>query len=81
MLKILILFFRQLGFDDGVAISYSKFGYVEPNFVMDDVHCKGDEEKIQDCSYTKNHNCGATEAAGVECNCRFNLFSIENLFF
>ena len=73
---------RQLGFDDGVAISYSKFGYVEPNFVMDDVHCKGDEEKIQDCSYTKNHNCGASEAAGVECTyLHISFFRIQNLFF
>ena len=34
---------------------------------MDDVQCSGTETALSHCSYTRNHNCGHCEDAGVVC--------------
>merc|ERR1719186_726330 len=58
---------RQLGYDDGVATIKSQFGAVENEFSMDDVNCNGNENQLQDCQYTTQHNCGINEGAGAIC--------------
>ena len=60
---------RMLGYNSNGAIakSGSTYGSVPTNFVMDDVHCIGTEETLEDCNYSPTHNCGRHEGAGVIC--------------
>ena len=59
---------RQLGFAGGRA-TVASFGDVyTSNFAMDDVHCEGDEEHLQDCSYRSVDDCNISEGAGVICH-------------
>lgn len=59
---------RQLGFAQGNATTESLFGVVyTSNFAMDDIHCEGDEEHLQDCSYDSVDDCNIWEGAGVIC--------------
>ena len=45
--------------------------YIEgDNFVMDDVQCKGNEARLQECKHSSSHDCDLTEAAGVICHPR-----------
>ena len=60
---------KQLGYASVVsATQYSKFGRVPADFRMDDVQCTGEESNLLNCTHTKNHNCGASEGAGVICS-------------
>ena len=57
----------QLGFTGGRVAGW--FGdALKSNFAMDDIHCEGDEEHIQDCSYRSVDNCNIAESAGVRCH-------------
>ena len=61
---------RQLGFSGLARVtSNSHFGSVPSSFVMDDVECNGDEDRLEDCSATWNYedNCSGSEGAGVVC--------------
>ena len=59
---------RQLGYYglDRVT-TRSRFGQVSSNFAMDDVHCSGDEKRLEDCPYNPSSTCLASEGAGVVC--------------
>ena len=58
----------QLGFAGGRATP-DNFGDVyTSDFAMDDIHCEGDEEHLQDCSYSSVDNCNIGEGAGVICH-------------
>ena len=59
---------KQLGFSSGIARWESAFGSVPTQHAMDDVQCTGDEDTIQQCTYSLNENCDSTEGAGVECS-------------
>ncbi|XP_064631016.1 lysyl oxidase homolog 2-like [Lineus longissimus] len=62
---------RQLGFQG--AKNVTTRGHfktiMERKIWMDNVECKGDEEHVKDCRFNGwgQHNCDATEAAGVVC--------------
>jgi hypothetical protein len=58
---------RQLGFNTTIARTESYFGSVPGEFAMDGVICVGNEETIQQCSYSTQDDCGPDEGAGVEC--------------
>ena len=58
---------RMLGFSGGRAVTHSHFGNVGNMFIMDDVICSEDDTSILDCEFAKDHNCRASEAAGVIC--------------
>ena len=46
----------------------SEFGDVPNNFIIDNVQCGGSENALLDCKYSKYHNCGVKEGAGVVCS-------------
>jgi len=63
---------RELGFSG--VVTYKKrsyFGRVPDDFVMDNVHCTGNEARLHDCRHRDVHNCRGHEGAGVIC--RSNL--------
>ena len=43
----------------------SEFGDVPNNFIIDNVQCGGSENALLGCKYSKYHNCGVKEGAGV----------------
>ena len=59
---------RHLGYLGAVRFTReSEFGRVDAVFAMDDVHCQGNETRIEDCSFSPTDDCGADEGAGVVC--------------
>ena len=46
----------------------SEFGDVPNNFIIDNVQCGGSENALLSCKYSKYHNCGVKEGAGVVCS-------------
>ena len=60
----------MLGFNAefAVATNKSEYGNVEPNFIMDEVKCNGNEETLEDCEHNLTHDCKRKEAAGVICS-------------
>ena len=62
---------RELGFHEVERITKeSQFGKVSVNFIMDNVECIGTEERLFNCTYNSDDDCGATEGAGVVCDKR-----------
>ena len=61
---------KMLGFNAeyAVATNKSEYGNVEPNFIMDEVKCNGNEETLEDCEHNLTHDCKGKEAAGVICS-------------
>jgi len=58
--------YMKLGFDYGEPTSRSHFGYVDDNFIMNDVICSGNESLIWDCEYTLEvADCQRLSGAGV----------------
>ena len=59
---------RQLGYSRSsssnteVLIENREFPYL-----IDDVECTGDEEKLIDCTHTSRHNCGSGEHVQISC--------------
>ena len=45
----------------------SEFGDVPNNFIISNVNCGGSENALLGCKYSKSHNCGVREGAGVVC--------------
>ena len=58
---------RELGFNGGQYTTKSHFGKVSDDFMMDEVKCKGNEEKLLDCNYKTEDDCGGKEGLGVIC--------------
>ena len=58
---------RELGYNGGQYTKESHFGKVSDDFMMDDVKCKGTEEKLLDCPHMTKDNCGGKEGLGVIC--------------
>ena len=58
---------RELGYDGGQYTKESHFGKVSDDFMMDDVKCKGTEEKLLDCPHTTEDDCKGSEGLGVIC--------------
>ena len=53
---------RQLGYSNGIATRYHYFGKVTGDFVMNNVNCSGEENRIQECPYSTQNNCSGGEA-------------------
>lgn len=59
---------RELGFGPAVsAPGVASFGEGTGRILMDDVDCNGHETSLVSCEYSRNHNCGHSEDAGVVC--------------
>lgn len=61
---------KQLGFDTLQTLGYSKnlFGTDKyPAFVMKELQCNGQEEKLEDCSYNLEYESKANAVASVFC--------------
>jgi len=59
---------KLLGFQTAViATKSSEFGLVPQNFIMDNVHCLGNESALLDCSHGPGNSCLPGDAAGVVC--------------
>ena len=61
---------RELGYYGGQYTTKSHFGKVSDDFMMDEVQCKGNEEKLLDCPHETEDNCGAKEGLGAICKPR-----------
>ena len=61
---------RQLGFYSGAeeALSGSIFGPVNSEFSFSDVHCNGNEDRLEDCQSAPMPFCPPLEGAAVICN-------------
>ena len=61
---------RQLGFYSGAeeALGGSVFGVANSEFSYSDVHCVGNEDRLEDCSNAPMAQCSPSEVAGVICN-------------
>ncbi|XP_022110413.1 uncharacterized protein LOC110989982 isoform X2 [Acanthaster planci] len=61
---------RELGYSRAVqALRYAEFGEGVVDTLLDDLHCRGDEETVFDCQHRgpQIHDCTHREDAGVEC--------------
>ena len=58
---------RELGYYGGQYTTKSHFGKVSDDFMMDEVQCKGNEEKLLDCPHKTEDDCGGKEGLGVIC--------------
>ena len=77
------VFCKMLGYINGAEAVFtnSHFGHGNLAFHMDNLACTGQELTFLDCPYNGwgIHNCGASEAAGVECNPRkYNQVLVES---
>lgn len=64
---------RQLGCGQALAApGEAHFGEGSGKILLDNVHCEGDEQRLEQCSHAGwfSHNCGHTEDAGVVCSGR-----------
>ncbi|XP_049646406.1 deleted in malignant brain tumors 1 protein-like [Suncus etruscus] len=62
---------RQLGCGQALAApGEAHFGEGSGKILLDNVHCEGDEQRLEQCSHAGwfSHNCGHTEDAGVMCS-------------
>ncbi|XP_032081479.1 deleted in malignant brain tumors 1 protein-like [Thamnophis elegans] len=62
---------RQLGCGRALeALQSARFGQGSGNITMDDVNCKGTENRLEECSHRGwfSHNCNHGEDAGVKCS-------------
>ena len=50
-----------------MATRGSTFGDMGNHYIMDDVHCKGSEKKLEYCSNKYFNDCKAGDGAGVIC--------------
>ncbi|CAG0882774.1 unnamed protein product [Cyprideis torosa] len=62
---------RQLGYNDELPrpTQRSKFGTIVEAVWMDNLQCSGEEDALSQCRFDGwgNHDCSASEAAGVQC--------------
>ncbi|XP_011677589.2 sushi, von Willebrand factor type A, EGF and pentraxin domain-containing protein 1 [Strongylocentrotus purpuratus] len=71
---------RELGFGPAVsAPGVASFGEGSGLILMDDVDCNGHETSLISCEYSRNHNCGHSEDAGVVCRSSASSVAKENL--
>ena len=56
-----------LGTHGAKAMTNSYFGIIGSNFGLDNVQCSGHESDLTECSHHTEHDCRASEAAGVMC--------------
>ena len=63
---------RQLGYPGASNFTRTNhFGSIHTSrFSMDDVACRGDEAKLQDCRHLSSGDCDSSEGAGVICHPR-----------
>ena len=54
---------------DAVPRALAYFGHSSGPILVDDIHCRGDEARLYDCTTSApgNHDCEHVEDAGVEC--------------
>lgn len=60
---------RQAGFSAEGAMQFSnaRFGEGNGSIILDDVACTGTENRLIDCTFNPNSNCGHNEDAGIRC--------------
>ena len=54
-------------FAGAVARSRAFFGQGTGSIQIDNVMCSGSENRLQNCTLLRTHNCAHSEDAGVEC--------------
>ena len=62
---------RQLGYasaSDFLGAFRNPFGPGTGHIVLDDLHCTGDEARLDECPHTKEHNCHHAEDVALVCS-------------
>lgn len=57
-----------VNFSDATSLRVAAFGQGSGPIFLDDVHCRGLEDALLNCSYNAIHNCLHIEDAGVICH-------------
>ena len=52
---------------DAVVQGSAFFGEGTGPIYLDDVECRGNESRLTDCAYTRQHNCAHSEDVGIQC--------------
>ena len=61
---------RQLNYSGAIRVaSLGEFGTgdISEPIYLDDVICTGNEDYLNECSYSTNHNCDHSEDVGIVC--------------
>ena len=65
---------KQLGYIRATKVTYgAEFGQGIGPIWMDDIHCRGTERALSHCIFTRNHDCGHWEDAGVVCEGKWTV--------
>ena len=65
--------FTDLPISGAIARSRAYFGQGDGQIQIDNVMCSGTENRLQDCTLLRTHNCAHSEDAGVECISKFHI--------
>lgn len=74
---------KQLGCGHAIrAIGRAYFGQGSGNITMDDVNCRGNEDRLEECAHKGwyRHNCNHGEDAGVRCSGIFCSLKYKKIF-
>ena len=62
--------YTELSDPGAAALPFAHFGSGADLILLDDVHCRGTEKRLLDCSYFSQSDCDHSEDASVRCSAR-----------
>jgi len=62
---------RQLNYTSAIRVAFREefgSGDISEPIYLDDVICDGNENNLNECSYSTSHNCAHSDDVGIVCN-------------